>query len=64
MDYNQLRMTVARNGSGTYMADCFRRAFNLPTVDDAPRRKRKRSDRRFAGARKLMGQRIGALDRQ
>lgn len=65
MDYNKLRMAVIRNDSDTYMADCFRRAFNVPTADHAPRRPKKAKvrDRRYDGARKLMRQRIGALDR-
>lgn len=65
MDYNKLRMAVVRNDSDTYMADCFRRAFNVPVGSVKPRRpkKAKARDRRYDGARKLMRQRIGALDR-
>lgn len=63
MDYNALRMAVVRNGSATYMADCFRVAFNVPIHEPKLRRKRKMRDRRYDGARKLMRQKVGALDR-
>lgn len=67
MDYNKLRMAVIRSTSGTYMADCFRRAFNVPIEVSQPNNSRRmakrRRDSRYDGARDLMRQRIGALDR-
>lgn len=67
MDYNNLRMAVIRSTSGTYIADCFRRAFNVPIDMQSPnnaRRMRKRMRQsRYDGAMELMRQRIGALDR-
>lgn len=68
MDYNSLRMAVIRNASRTYLADCFRRAFNVPievqSPNNARRMKKRLRQAKFEGARELMKQRYGALDRR
>ena len=68
MDYNILRMAVIRSTSGTYIADCFRRAFNVPismqSHNNAKRMRKRLRQAKYDGARELMKQRYGALDRE
>lgn len=63
MTYAEIRRSVMANHSDTATAQAFRKALNIPTlyVDERPRKRRHRKDRR--AIRELMANKWGAAER-